>query len=110
MSSSRTNRTSPPSPQGSRAPHGTLDSEVIVNAALADSSRAAHGGTRGGAASHGREEVPGMDARPRLGLRRVLDGAGTTLLELLHGDPDLVEEIGGVSIHDPLDEAVLPPN
>nr|WP_239062878.1 helix-turn-helix domain-containing protein [Streptomyces sp. SID13031] len=33
---------------------------------------------------------------------------GDTLLELVHGDPDRPAEIGGVVIHDPLDEPVLP--
>ena len=49
--------------------------------------------------------------RPRhTGLRRVLDDLGATLLELLHGDPDGVPEIGGIAIHDPIDEPVLPPH
>jgi len=46
--------------------------------------------------------------RPRASLGRVLDDLGATLLELLHGDPDRPEEIGGIVIHDPLDEPVLP--
>jgi hypothetical protein len=43
------------------------------------------------------------------GLRRVLDDLGTTLLDLLHGDPDAVPRLGGVAIHDPIDEPDLPP-
>ncbi|SDP41347.1 DNA-binding transcriptional regulator, PucR family [Klenkia soli] len=43
------------------------------------------------------------------GLRRVLDDLGTTLLDLLHGDPDAVPRLGGVAIHDPIDEPELPP-
>jgi hypothetical protein len=46
--------------------------------------------------------------RPRASLGRVLDDLGATLLELVHGDPDQPVEIGGVVIHDPLDEPVLP--
>ncbi|MGI5185679.1 PucR family transcriptional regulator [Dactylosporangium sp. CA-152071] len=50
--------------------------------------------------------------RPQASLGRVLDDLGATLLELVHGDPDLhprqAAAIGGVVIHDPLDEPVLP--
>ncbi|NEA34797.1 helix-turn-helix domain-containing protein [Streptomyces sp. SID13031] len=49
-----------------------------------------------------------MTNRPRASLGRVLDDLGDTLLELVHGDPDRPAEIGGVVIHDPLDEPVLP--
>lgn len=49
-----------------------------------------------------------MTLRPHAGLGRVLDDLGTTLLELIHGDPDKADAIGGVVIHDPLDEPVLP--
>jgi len=41
----------------------------------------------------------------------VLGDLGATLLELVHGDVSLLEspdEIGGIAIHDPWDEAVLP--
>jgi DNA-binding PucR family transcriptional regulator len=38
----------------------------------------------------------------------VLDDLGGTLLELVHGDADRPGSIGGVAIHDPLDEPVLP--
>ncbi|HEY3557309.1 MAG TPA: helix-turn-helix domain-containing protein [Kribbella sp.] len=38
----------------------------------------------------------------------MLDDLGATLLELVHGDPDRPAEIGGIVIHDPLDEPVLP--
>lgn len=49
-----------------------------------------------------------MTNRPRASLGRVLDDLGATLLELVDGDPDQRAEIGGVVIHDPLDEPVLP--
>ncbi|MEU9887650.1 helix-turn-helix domain-containing protein [Sphaerisporangium sp. NPDC051011] len=50
------------------------------------------------------------DARSRGGLGRVLDDLGSTLLDLLHGDPDRPGEIGGLVIHDPLDQPMLPPH
>ncbi|QNG35655.1 PucR family transcriptional regulator [Geodermatophilaceae bacterium NBWT11] len=50
-----------------------------------------------------------MSRGPQAGLRRVLDDLGTTLLELLHGDPEAVPRLGGVVIHDPIDEPQLPP-
>jgi hypothetical protein len=49
-----------------------------------------------------------MNLRPRANLRRVLDDLGATLLEVVHGDVDRNEELGGVVIHDPLDAPVLP--
>ncbi|MBC9716579.1 helix-turn-helix domain-containing protein [Streptomyces sp. TRM66268-LWL] len=49
-----------------------------------------------------------MTGRPRAGLGRVLEDLGTTLLDLVCGDPDSAGAIGGVVIHDPLDEPVLP--
>ena len=49
-----------------------------------------------------------MTNRPRASLGRVLDDLGDTLLELVHGDADQSAEIGGVVIHDPVDEPVLP--
>lgn len=49
-----------------------------------------------------------MNLRPNASLGRVLDDLGATLLELVHGDPDAVGDIGGVAIYDPLDEPVLP--
>ncbi len=49
-----------------------------------------------------------MTNRPRASLGRVLDDLGATLLELLHGDPELPAEIGGVVIHDPVDEPSMP--
>jgi PucR-like helix-turn-helix protein/diguanylate cyclase with GGDEF domain len=52
--------------------------------------------------------LPSVTNRPRASLGRVLDDLGATLLELVHGDPDQPAEIGGVVIHDPLDEPVLP--
>jgi len=48
--------------------------------------------------------------RPHASLGRVLDDLGVTLLELVHGDPDRAGTVGGVVIHDPLDELVLPHN
>jgi hypothetical protein len=39
---------------------------------------------------------------------RVLDHLGTTLLDIAAGQPDPTVEIGGVVIHDPLDEPALP--
>ena len=40
----------------------------------------------------------------------MLDDLSATLLDMLHGDPDAADEIGGVVIHDPVDAPVLPPN
>lgn len=54
-----------------------------------------------------------MIGRTRASLRRVLDDLGATLLELVHGEvgrEDDGTEIGGVVIHDPVDEELLPPN
>jgi PucR C-terminal helix-turn-helix domain/GGDEF-like domain len=45
--------------------------------------------------------------RPQASLRRVLDDLGVTLLELVAGQPPAAE-IGGVAIHDPVDEPALP--
>jgi len=49
-----------------------------------------------------------MKMRPQSSLRRVLDDLGATLLEVVCGDAVAVDEIGGVAIHDPVDEPVLP--
>ncbi|MEV1022594.1 helix-turn-helix domain-containing protein [Streptomyces sp. NPDC050264] len=49
-----------------------------------------------------------VNAHPRASLRRVLDDLGSTLLDLVLGDPDRADDIGGVVIHDPLDEPVPP--
>ncbi|WP_020123961.1 CdaR family transcriptional regulator [Streptomyces canus] len=49
-----------------------------------------------------------MAVRPRAGLSRVLEDLGTTLLDLVCGDPRRADAIGGVVIHDPLDEPLLP--
>jgi PucR C-terminal helix-turn-helix domain/GGDEF-like domain len=49
-----------------------------------------------------------MKMRPQPSMRRVLDDLGATLLELVCGDAAAVDEIGGVAIHDPVDEPVLP--
>jgi len=48
--------------------------------------------------------------RPRASLGRVLDDLGDTLLELIHGEPENPAEIGGVVIHDPIDEPHYPPH
>lgn len=49
-----------------------------------------------------------MNLRPRASLRRVLDDLGATLLAVVHGDVDRVEDLGGIVIHDPLEETDLP--
>ncbi|TDD69200.1 PucR family transcriptional regulator, partial [Actinomadura rubrisoli] len=49
-----------------------------------------------------------MTARPRTGLVRVLEDLGATLLDLVCGDPGRAGSIGGVVIHDPLDQPELP--
>ncbi|NKE62842.1 PucR family transcriptional regulator, partial [Lentzea sp. PSKA42] len=46
----------------------------------------------------------------RTGLARVLDDLGTTLIDLVLGDPGRAVDIGGVVIHDPHDDQVLPPS
>ncbi|MFK0040525.1 PucR family transcriptional regulator [Paenarthrobacter sp. NPDC090517] len=46
---------------------------------------------------------------PRVSLGRVLDDLGASFLELLEGDASHPGEIGGVVIHDPIDEPDLPP-
>jgi len=48
--------------------------------------------------------------RPRASLGRVLDDLGATLLDLVQGDAESTEAIGGVVIHDPVDVPVLPPH
>ncbi|GAB2813898.1 PucR family transcriptional regulator [Lentzea nigeriaca] len=47
---------------------------------------------------------------PRTGLGRVLDDLGTTLIDLVRGDPGRAADIGGVVILDPYDDQVLPPS
>jgi hypothetical protein len=51
-----------------------------------------------------------MTMRPHASLQRVLDDLGATLLELVCGAPGGAgsDEIGGVAIHDPVDEPALP--
>jgi hypothetical protein len=50
-----------------------------------------------------------MTLRPRASLGRVLDDLGATLLHLVHGDAERAPDIGGIAIHDPIDDPVLPP-
>ncbi|GAB3892097.1 helix-turn-helix domain-containing protein [Kibdelosporangium lantanae] len=50
-----------------------------------------------------------VSERPHSSLGRVLDDLGTTLLELVCGDATAPDGIGGVAIHDPFEEPVLPP-
>ena len=40
----------------------------------------------------------------------MIDDLGATLLDLAHGDADGLGDIGGVVIHDPVDQPVLPPH
>jgi hypothetical protein len=51
---------------------------------------------------------PDFLKHPRASLGRVLDHLGSTLLDIAVGTPDPSAEIGGVVIHDPLDEFPLP--
>ena len=52
--------------------------------------------------------MPASSSKPRASLGRVLDDLGATLLDLVDGDPEAADEIGGVAIHDPVDAPVLP--
>ncbi|HEY7176565.1 MAG TPA: PucR family transcriptional regulator, partial [Micromonosporaceae bacterium] len=49
-----------------------------------------------------------VNLQPRASLGRVLDDLGATLLELIHGDANRIGDIGGIAIHDPTEEPVLP--
>lgn len=51
-----------------------------------------------------------MNLRPRASLGRVLDDLGATLLDVVHGDTERAQDIGGIVIHDPVDDPVLPAN
>ncbi|WP_209021863.1 helix-turn-helix domain-containing protein [Nocardioides sp. 503] len=53
--------------------------------------------------------IPAVTLRPRASLGRVLDDLGATLLDLVAGDAEGAQEIGGVVIHDPVDLPLLPP-
>jgi len=49
-----------------------------------------------------------VNMRPRASLGRVLDDLGATLLDMAYGEPDRPEDIGGIVIHDPIDDPSLP--
>ncbi|MFJ6694898.1 hypothetical protein ACIQM4_02315 [Streptomyces sp. NPDC091272] len=49
-----------------------------------------------------------MPTSPRTSPRRVLEDLGPSLLDLAHGRDDLVQDVGGVVIHDPGDEVAYP--
>ncbi|MGB3375956.1 MAG: helix-turn-helix domain-containing protein [Microbacterium sp.] len=54
-----------------------------------------------------------VTTRPQASLGRVLDDLGATFLELLVGSPTHAERpahLGGIAIHDPIDEPLLPQN
>ncbi|SMC66027.1 PucR family transcriptional regulator [Kibdelosporangium aridum] len=51
-----------------------------------------------------------MTARPHASLGRILDDLGSTLLDLIYGDPGRPGDVGGVVIHDPVEEPVLAPH
>ncbi|MGH3447366.1 MAG: PucR family transcriptional regulator, partial [Nocardioidaceae bacterium] len=51
-----------------------------------------------------------MSPRPRSSLGRVLDDLGATLLRTACGDSERADVVGGVVIHDPVDEPVFPPH
>src|SRR5690606_27450632 len=52
--------------------------------------------------------LAGMSTAPRSSLGRVLDDLGLTLLEVAHGTTDAARDIGGVVIHDPVDDPLFP--
>ena len=54
--------------------------------------------------------VMSTNPRPRASLGRVLDDLGATLLDLVFGDAEGADDLGGVVIHDPVDAPVLPRN
>ena len=54
--------------------------------------------------------VTSTNPRPRASLGRVLDDLGATLLDLVFGDAEGADDLGGVVIHDPVDAPVLPRN
>lgn len=62
-----------------------------------------------GRASFGPVLIP-VTSLPRASLARVLEELGSTLLDVVCGDAERADGIGGVVIHDPLDEPELPDN
>lgn len=54
--------------------------------------------------------LPGMSPLSRSSWGRIYDDLGVTLLEVAHGSIDVDQRIGGVVIHDPVDEPVYPRN
>jgi len=51
-----------------------------------------------------------VEQRPRYSLARVMDDLGATLLHLAAGDVSAAVDVGGIVIHDPIDDAVPPEN
>ena len=51
-----------------------------------------------------------MSSLTRSSWGRVYDDLGVTLLDIAHGVIDVDQQVGGVVIHDPVDEPVYPPN
>jgi PucR C-terminal helix-turn-helix domain/GGDEF-like domain len=49
-----------------------------------------------------------VNPRPQASLGRILDDLGWTLLELVYGDAEQAGHIGGIAIHDPTDDPVMP--
>lgn len=51
-----------------------------------------------------------MSALSRSSWGRVYDALGVTLLDVVHGSIDVDQQVGGVVIHDPIDEPMYPPH
>jgi hypothetical protein len=49
-----------------------------------------------------------VNERPRASLGRVLQDLGGTLLDIAHGDPDRHGDVGGIVIHDEMDDLAPP--